>query len=129
MPAAYQLTSGTGIVRAADGALIPVDPGNRDYQAFLAWEAAPNTPDPAAAAPGNPTTIPVAVFWARFTAAEQAAIMTAMAATPAVAVRMTLAAVSQNVNLLSGPIASTVIPALVTAGVLTAARAAVILTP
>ena len=30
---------------------IPVDPGNIDYQAFLDWEAAGNTPDPAPAPP------------------------------------------------------------------------------
>ena len=28
------------------GATIPADPGNRDYQAFLAWCTEGNTPDP-----------------------------------------------------------------------------------
>jgi hypothetical protein len=47
----YQLTTGTSITRTADGASIPPDPLNRDYQAYLAWKAAGNTPDPVV----NPT--------------------------------------------------------------------------
>lgn len=35
------------IKRAADGAFIPLDPDNRDYQEYLAWQAEGNTPDPA----------------------------------------------------------------------------------
>lgn len=42
----YQLTSGTSIIRTADGATIPADPNNADYQAYLAWLAVPNTPTP-----------------------------------------------------------------------------------
>lgn len=33
-----------GIVRALDGALIPADPGNTDWQAYQAWLEAGNTP-------------------------------------------------------------------------------------
>lgn len=36
------------VLRVADQAHIPADPANRDYQEFLAWEAAGNTPDPPA---------------------------------------------------------------------------------
>lgn len=46
--ALYRLNEGGGITRTADGAVIPADPENRDYLAYLAW-AANNTPDPAPA--------------------------------------------------------------------------------
>lgn len=43
----YQMiTIGAGVQwvrRVADGAMIPIDAGNTDYQAYLAWVAAGNT--------------------------------------------------------------------------------------
>ena len=42
----YQLTNGTTIIRTIDGACIPADEGNADFQAYQVWLAAGNTPDP-----------------------------------------------------------------------------------
>ena len=52
MASEYQLVAPTPgsseiVLRLSDGAFIPADPGNRDYQAYLAWQAEGNQADPA----------------------------------------------------------------------------------
>ena len=37
----------TSIIRLNDGAVIPFDPANTDYQAYLKWVSEGNTPLPA----------------------------------------------------------------------------------
>ena len=49
----YTLTATTTILRD-DGAHIPPDPMNRDYEEYLAWVAEGNTPAPYVAPPAPP---------------------------------------------------------------------------
>ena len=50
----YTLTAYSTIVRDADQAWIPADPANTDYQAYLAWLAEGNTPNPYVPPPPAP---------------------------------------------------------------------------
>ena len=43
----YKQTEPNCVIRTTDGAAIPFDPDNTDYQAYLKWLEAGNTPLPA----------------------------------------------------------------------------------
>jgi hypothetical protein len=43
----YKLNLSNTSVLRSDGWCIPFDPANTDYQAYLAWVAEGNTPEPA----------------------------------------------------------------------------------
>ncbi len=134
MTAAYALTTGGNvIIRAADGASIPVAPGNADYQAFLAWEAAGNTPDPAPTVAAD-SVITSFAYMQRFTATETAAIQTAALASPPTETSLQIfnwlmmVAAAGTIDLTNTTV-TTGMAALVAAGLLTQDRATAILTP
>jgi len=47
VPAIYAGTEPQSVIRTTDGACIPFDPANTDYQAYLKWLEEGNTPEPA----------------------------------------------------------------------------------
>lgn len=42
----YTLTNSQSVIRNVDGAFIPFDPGNSDYQEYLKWLEEGNIPEP-----------------------------------------------------------------------------------
>jgi hypothetical protein len=66
----YQATTTDAVIRLADGAVIPADPGNRDSQAYERWQQAGGTPQPAALAPAALRMIAKTTIYRRATDAE-----------------------------------------------------------
>lgn len=63
------------VIREADGAVIPADPQNTDWQAYQAWVADGNTPADALQTPVSPPALSFLDFMALFTAPEQTALV------------------------------------------------------
>lgn len=127
MPAfTYTLTTGPSLLRS-DGAIVPADPANVDYQAYMAWVVAGNSPAPVPVPP-NPATIDAAAFFARFTTSEQAAVQAACDANSQLGVVLTLG-LAQGFVTLTSPLLAQWMGGLVSAGALTSARVTAITTP
>ena len=70
---AYRFTRFGSVLRLADGADIPPDPDNVDWQAFLAWQQAGNVAEPAP--PPPPRSIAKTTLYRRATDAEIQALV------------------------------------------------------
>lgn len=122
----YKLTATTSIIRMADGAYIPPDTENRDYQAYLAWVAEGNTADPYV----PPTVAPKSIFstldyFNKFTDAEYSAARTGPMAIQR-GLDMLIAAQFVDV---ADPRVAEYLSAMVTAGIIDESRKTELLTP
>jgi hypothetical protein len=131
MTAAYQLTAGTGVVRASDGATIPNDPRNADWQAYAAWLAKGNAPDPAAAPPAPPYVPPSPRQWLeRLAPATQANIAKAALADATGATLLWLLKAAGNPAIdVTNADTNSGVSTMQSAGVISAAEATALLTP
>jgi hypothetical protein len=79
----YTLLANSSVLRDSDGATIPNDPDNSDWQAYQAWVDAGNTPAPI---PSPPVVIPPSVsLWQAKAALQAGGLLTAANAAVAAA--------------------------------------------
>ena len=114
------------VKRLSDSAFIPADPANTDYQAYLKWLAEGNKPEPADPAPPAPVPQFTSLqYLDLFTSAEQLAVATAAMENATVKLWYDRMLAASFITL-ADPRTEAGLNALVTAGLLTAARKAAI---
>jgi hypothetical protein len=123
----YRLTTGAVVVRTADGAFVPNDPDNKDRQAYDAWLAAGNEPEPSVPPPIS-STMDGVTFLARVADGEYQAIAAAAAQNAQIARWIEMLRLRGDIDV-NGATAQAAKAGLVAAGLLTQERADAIFAP
>lgn len=118
----YTLVAGSTSLLREDGAFVPADPANLDYQAYLAWVALGNT---AAPAPTPPVVKPQQITATQFLNRIPPAVLPVLWSTPQTGVLLITLAAANMIDL-TDPAVQAGINGLVP-GILTADQAAAIL--
>lgn len=115
------------IERLEDGAIIPFDPANRDYQEYIIWVNDGNTPEPYVPPELPPVRILTPLeFMNRFTYDEELAIETAAETSPQLRVWLRRSSAANEIDL-DHHLTINGLSALVSAGLITEQRKAEIL--